>query len=323
MTVASALSTGNFAVFGNNNTNSTVTSDLGSVASTLRTQRIWQVDESGTVAANITIDISDATGVAGHTGTASNYRLLYRSGTTGDFSSVATGSSMSGDVITFNSISIQDGYYSMGAEGLDGSLPVELTSFELLETRNDLITLEWITESEIDNLGFILDRRTPSTDWSQIASYIMDQELQGQGNVSHQTIYTYTDNSVNEGESYDYRLADVDYNGNVEYHSLQLMGVSSSNVPEQFILYPNYPNPFNPATTIRYDLPDDAYVTLTIHDLMGRSIRTLVDGPQVAGNGMIQWNATDDAGYPVSAGLYFYSIQTSKFNKTKKMILLK
>ena len=54
-----------------------------------------------------------------------------------------------------------------------------------------------------------------------------------------------------------------------------------------------------------------------------KQIRTLVDGPQVAGNGMIQWNATDDAGYPVSAGLYFYSIQTSKFNKTKKMILLK
>jgi len=323
MTVASALSTGNFAVFGNNNLGGTLSSDLGSVASTVRTQRIWQVDESGTVAANIKIDISDATGNAGQSGTASNYRLLYRSGTTGDFSSVATGSSISGDVITFNSISVQDGYYSMGAEGLDGSLPVELTSFELLETRNDVITLEWVTESEIDNLGFILDRRTPTTDWIQVASYITDQELQGQGNVSHQTIYTYTDNSVNEGESYDYRLADVDYNGNIEYHSLQLMGVSSSNVPQQFVLYPNYPNPFNPVTTIRYDLSKESFVDITIYDMLGNVVNNLIYTNQSPGYKSIQWNATNNIGAPVSAGVYLYKIKAGDLVETKKMILLK
>ena len=323
MTVASALSTGNFAVFGNNNLGGTLSSDLGSVASTVRTQRIWQVDESGTVAANIKIDISDATGNAGQSGTASNYRLLYRSGTTGDFSSVATGSSISGDVITFNSISVQDGYYSMGAEGLDGSLPVELTSFELLETRNDVITLEWVTESEIDNLGFILDRRTPTADWIQVASYITDQELQGQGNVSHQTIYTYTDNSVNEGESYDYRLADVDYNGNIEYHSLQLMGVSSSNVPQQFVLYPNYPNPFNPVTTIRYDLSKESFVDITIYDMLGNVVNNLIYTNQSSGYKSIQWNATNNIGAPVSAGVYLYKIKAGDLVETKKMILLK
>ena len=323
MTVASALSTGNFAVFGNNNLGGTLSSDLGSVASTVRTQRIWQVDESGTVAANIKIDISDATGNAGQSGTASNYRLLYRSGTTGDFSSVATGSSISGDVITFNSISVQDGYYSMGAEGLDGSLPVELTSFELLETRNDVITLEWVTESEIDNLGFILDRRTPTADWIQVASYITDQELQGQGNVSHQTIYTYTDNSVNEGESYDYRLADVDYNGNIEYHSLQLMGVSSSNVPQQFVLYPNYPNPFNPVTTIRYDLSKESFVDITIYDMLGNVVNNLIYTNQSSGYKSIQWNATNNIGAPVSAGVYLYKIKAGDLVETKKMIFLK
>ncbi len=322
MTVGSALSTGNFAVFGNNNTNATSSSDLGSVASTLRTARIWQVDESGTVAANIKIDISDATGISNGTGTASNFRLLYRSGTSGAFSSAATGSSISGDVVTFNSVSIQDGYYSLGIEG-DASLPVELTSFELLDTRNEGITLQWITESEINNLGFNLDRKTPTTDWSQIASYVTHPALQGQGSVSHQTIYTFTDNTVQENQSYDYRLSDVDYDGNVAYHSLQLMGVSVLNIPEQFVLYSNYPNPFNPVTTIRYDLPDDSYVTLTIHDMMGKQIRTLVDGPQVAGNGMIQWNATNDAGHPVSAGLYLFTIQAGEFRQTKKMVLIK
>ena len=154
----------------------------------------------------------------------------------------------------------------------DGTLPVELTSFELLETRNDGITLQWITESEINNLGFNLDRKTPITDWRQIASYVTHPALQGQGSVSHQTIYTFTDNTVQENESYDYRLSDVDYDGNVEYHSLQLMGVSSSNTPEQFILYPNYPNPFNPVTNIRYDLSKESFVDITIYDMLGNVV---------------------------------------------------
>ena len=216
-----------------------------------------------------------------------------------------------------------DGFIKTFSVQSDGTLPVELTSFELLETRNDGITLQWVTESEINNLGFNLDRKTPITDWSQIASYITHVELQGQGSVSHQTIYTYTDNTVQENESYDYRLSDVDYDGNIEYHSLQLMGVSSTNIPEQFILYPNYPNPFNPVTTIRYDLPDDAHVTLTIHDLMGREVITLVDEPKTAGSRFTQWNARDEQGRAVSAGVYLYKIQAGDFVDTKKMVLLK
>ena len=322
MTVGSALSTGNFAVFGNNNTNNASTADLGSVASTLRTGRIWQVDESGTVAATIKIDISNATGLSNGTGTASNYRLLYRSGTSGAFSSAATGSSISGDVVTFNSVSLQDGYYALGAQS-DATLPVELTSFELLETRNDGITLQWITESEINNLGFNLDRKTPITDWSQIASYVTHPALQGQGSVSHQTIYTFTDNTAQENESYDYRLSDVDYNGNVEYHSLQLMGGSSSKIPEQFILYPNYPNPFNPVTTIRYNLSKESFVDIKIYDMLGNVVNNLVNTSQSYGYKSIQWNATNNQGEPVSAGVYLYKIQAGNFVDTKKMILLK
>jgi len=323
MTVSSALSTGNFAVFGNNNTNATSTSDLGSVASTVRTGRIWQVDESGTVSATIKIDMSDATGTYSTGSNASSYILLYRSGTSGAFSSAATGASISGDVVTFNSVSLQDGYYALGANNNDASLPVELTSFELLETRNDGITLQWVTESEINNLGFNLDRKTPITDWSQIASYVTHPALQGQGSVSHQTIYTYTDNTVLDNESYDYRLSDVDYDGNVEYHSLQLMGVSSSNIPEQFILYPNYPNPFNPVTTIRYDLSKESFVELTIYDMLGNVVHNLVNANQSSGYKSIQWNATNNQGEPVSAGVYLYKIQAGDFVDTKKMILLK
>jgi len=216
-----------------------------------------------------------------------------------------------------------DGFIKTFSVQSDGTLPVELTSFELLETRNDGITLQWVTESEINNLGFNLDRKTPITDWSQIASYVTHPSLQGQGSVSHQTIYTFTDNTVQENESYDYRLSDVDYDGNVEYHSLQLMGVSSSNIPEQFVLYPNYPNPFNPVTTIRYDLSKESFVDIKIYDMLGNVVYNLVNANESPGYKSIQWNATNNQGEPVSAGVYVYKIRAGDFVDTKKMILLK
>ena len=94
-------------------------------------------------------------------------------------------------------------------------------------------------------------------------------------------------------------------------------------IPTQYALHQNYPNPFNPTTQIRYDLPEDAMVSITIYDIMGRSIRSLVKSRQTAGYRSIQWNATNNLGEPVSAGMYIYMIQTGEFRQTKKMVLLK
>jgi arabinogalactan endo-1,4-beta-galactosidase len=85
----------------------------------------------------------------------------------------------------------------------------------------------------------------------------------------------------------------------------------------------NYPNPFNPITTLEYDLPEDAVVNITIYDMMGRVVNTLLNGSQTAGYKSIQWDATNNLGDPVSAGLYIYTIQAGEFRQTKKMILLK
>ncbi len=94
-------------------------------------------------------------------------------------------------------------------------------------------------------------------------------------------------------------------------------------VPLQYILHQNYPNPFNPITTIHYDLPDDALVNITIFDMMGRAVKTMVKSRQNAGFKSIQWNATNNAGQAVSAGLYLYTIDAGQFRQTKKMVLLK
>jgi hypothetical protein len=98
---------------------------------------------------------------------------------------------------------------------------------------------------------------------------------------------------------------------------------NSSLAPSTFALEKNYPNPFNPSTTISYDLPQQAQVTLDIFDIMGKKIKTLVNQSQDTGNKSAVWNGTDEFGRPVSAGVYLYRIQAGEFTKTRKMVLLK
>ena len=97
----------------------------------------------------------------------------------------------------------------------------------------------------------------------------------------------------------------------------------NAQVPREYILNQNYPNPFNPTTTLRYDLPEDAYVNITIYDMMGRQVSTLVSSQQSAGYKSVRWNATNDKRSPVSVGLYLYIIEAGQFRQTKKMVLFK
>ena len=97
----------------------------------------------------------------------------------------------------------------------------------------------------------------------------------------------------------------------------------STQLPEQFALHYNYPNPFNPTTTISYDLPEQAQVTLSIYDLLGKKIKTLVNQSQDTGNKIVMWDGTDEVGRQVSAGVYLYHIQAGHFSRTRKMLFLK
>ena len=94
-------------------------------------------------------------------------------------------------------------------------------------------------------------------------------------------------------------------------------------MPATFTLHQNFPNPFNPITTLRYDLPSDALVPLCIYDMLGREITQLVNTTQQAGFKSVQWDPTDSMGRPVSSGVYLYQIQAEEFVQTKKMVLLK
>ena len=115
----------------------------------------------------------------------------------------------------------------------------------------------------------------------------------------------------------------TDFDECEDYNGQQLDISNAINTPVQFRLNQNYPNPFNPTTTLAYDLPKDELVNITIYDMMGRMVTNLVSSQQNAGYKSIQWNATNNEGQPVSAGVYLYSIEAGEFRQTKKMVLLK
>ena len=108
-------------------------------------------------------------------------------------------------------------------------------------------------------------------------------------------------------------------------HSADIVNVDNYKVlfPDKLRIYNAYPNPFNPVTSLSYDLPYNSVVKITVHDMMGRVVKTLVNDSQTAGFKSVQWNATNDKNEPVSAGLYLYTIQAGEFRQTKKMVLLK
>ena len=103
----------------------------------------------------------------------------------------------------------------------------------------------------------------------------------------------------------------------------EYLTVENKSIPTKFALHENYPNPFNPTTTLRFDLPEASNITLTIFNMLGQKIRTYDMQSATAGYHTLKWNATNDYGDPVGAGVYLYQLQSKDFVKTRKMVLLK
>jgi hypothetical protein len=94
-------------------------------------------------------------------------------------------------------------------------------------------------------------------------------------------------------------------------------------LPKVTALYQNAPNPFNPTTTIRFDLAHDGQVELRIYNVSGRLVRTLANGPMERKRHQVVWDGMDNAGVPVSSGIYFYRLETADFRDTRKMVILR
>lgn len=101
------------------------------------------------------------------------------------------------------------------------------------------------------------------------------------------------------------------------------LSVDNNTIPEVFALHNNYPNPFNPVTNIRYDIPEASDVRIDIYDLVGKKVKTLVSKQHQPGRYKIQWNATNEFGSAVATGMYIYKIQAKDFVSVKKLLLMK
>jgi len=205
-------------------------------------------------------------------------------------------------------ISVAESGYSM--DNLPPAVPTGLIAEE-----EEYISVSWQrnTDEEIQ--------------YYEVHKSLNEDFIEDQYSIFTTTDTLIIDTSFTIGQTVFYRLGAVDLAGNMSNYSsvvsITVLGIDDELIPEVFALHQNYPNPFNPITTLRYDLPEQATVNIIIYDMLGRQVKTLLDQTQEAGFKSIIWNATNDYGKPVSAGVYLYKIQAGEFVKTKKMVLLK
>jgi photosystem II stability/assembly factor-like uncharacterized protein len=191
---------------------------------------------------------------------------------------------------------------------LNGGVPVELVSFTA-ELLNNLVNLSWITATETNNFGFEIERKI-FNDWEKIAF------VEGNGTTTNQQYYFYSDDiaTLQEVRKMFYRLKQIDYDGTFEYSNEVEVFLN----PFFYSLLQNFPNPFNPSTTISFSLPEKKWVKLVIYDINGTLVEILVNKQMDPGNYSVKFNSTG-----LASGIYYYRLQTSNFIVTKKMILLK
>ncbi len=197
--------------------------------------------------------------------------------------------------------------------------PINLESFTAMNNGNDII-LKWRTATETNNSGFEVQRLLlnidslyreddePGEDWMNI------DFVKGNGTISKPQDYLFQDKNL-RGESYRYRLKQINFDGSFEYSKTITVKVDA---PLEFVLYQNYPNPFNPTTTLRYSIPKQSFVSLKVYDILGKEIQTLVNEEKPAGVYELNWKAAN-----LPSGIYIYKLKTGNFISLKKMVLLK
>lgn len=208
------------------------------------------------------------------------------------------------------------------------TLSVTLESFEA-KTGTNSVELNWTTRTESGNAGFnILRSNTEASGYEKLNSALVP----GAGTSNEAHSYTFADTSAQSRSTYFYKLVSVHNDGTVYTHPPIefLVGLLTSideeivaDLPTDFSLAQNFPNPFNPQTIISYSLPNPSDVRLSIYALNGRLIRTLVAGKMAAGTHRIVWDATDVDGRQVASGTYLYILKTDHFQQQRKLLFLK
>jgi PKD repeat protein len=226
---------------------------------------------------------------------------------TGNFVTPVTGSENCQIEITFNGNSYNNDNIYWDDMCLGYVVPVELTAFAAKKV-NDGVELNWMTATETNNQGFDIERMIEGGQFEKIG-YVA-----GFGTTTEPKVYSFTDSKVSDGK-YTYRLKQLDYDGTFRYSNEVSAEVT---LPLEYSLEQNYPNPFNPGTIIKYSIPDDGFVKLSVYNMLGEEVANLVNTQQKAGRYEINFNASN-----LASGVYVYRLEAPNFTSSKKLMLMK
>ena len=291
--------------------------DLGDVVD------IWYINASSSGIADISYSASGSSAntvlnVYSNASTYGSGTLVQQIAPSGVPASIALSSSLyyslNATAVNFNDT------YTIDISG-SASLPVSLISLTAQQL-NKVVLLGWTTASELNNIGFILDRKIKDqNDWSEIASYKTHAELKGQGSTSSSTEYEFMDRGVEPSQGYYYRLSDVDMQG--EINTYTPIFIQLNQLQEKTLLEKAYPNPFNPRTHIAYHLAQEGEVNIRVFNMLGRSVKVLYEGYQPSGSYHIYWDGTTGEGIRVPSGIYVIRMQTNDTEQRQKVMFIK
>lgn len=285
----------------------------------------WQINPVGTLTGasyNITINFGQNETYT-ITSPSANTRLAKYNGSWEVFSTAGTGTwqtelNWATEMITTRGMNSFSDY---ALTDQTSPLPVELCSFNAIVI-NRQADLLWSTCSEINNSGFDIERRVYNNVSSTYSSWVKVGFIEGHGTTNQQQNYKYSDTKLSTGK-YQYRLKQVDFNGNYEYHDLASPSDVIIGTPISADLFQNYPNPSNPTSKVDFQIPFSSKVSLKVYDITGKEVASLLDKDLEGGYYTAEFNGSN-----LASGVYFYRLIASSndgnsFTKTMKLILVK
>jgi len=194
-----------------------------------------------------------------------------------------------------------------------GVIPVELASFTAATSKGKVF-LNWSTATELNNLGFEIERKIIHNEG--VGEWITIGFREGYGTTTEPKEYSYVDDISNiTPSSLAYRLKQIDFDGSYEF-SEEVLVENSTKLPKEFNLSQNYPNPFNPSTMIEFSIPKEVQVNLNVFNILGEKIKELKNEIMKPGYYEVEFNAST-----LASGIYLYRIKAGSFVEIKKMVL--
>lgn len=300
--------------------------DFGSVPINTTVSQTFTMRNTGILAMNITGISPSFSGFFSITNTPT-FPLTLAAGQTASFNiqyrPTEAGEHTGAFNIAFNKRATMN--FAVKGNGEDPTLPVTLSHFSATLNAQNYVLLTWISQSESNIVGYNILRNSEL----ELSSAVQVSPLIAGTNTSEPHTYSYCDEELAEQGTYYYWLQSVDMDGTVSFFGPVSVDFSlggetvNPGVPLVNMLDNAYPNPFNPYTTLRYQIADPGNVKIDIYNSKGQMVRSFSDNRDAAGYYQIIWDGKDHSGRALPSGVYLCKMNSGGFSSTKKIVLAK